>query len=72
MDWVNMCPKCATNLSNYINELGKNSDIKYLHMMAKWRIERDKNKIKQLEHDKKRLIDIIASASYDLKQALGE
>ena len=51
MDAVNLCEKCALNMTNYLNELNKNADIKYLYTMAKWRIERDRAKIKQLEAD---------------------
>ena len=51
MDAVNLCEKCALNMTNYLNELNKNVDIKYLYTMAKWRIERDRAKIKQLEAD---------------------
>jgi septal ring factor EnvC (AmiA/AmiB activator) len=53
MDAINLCSQCSTNLCNYLNELGKNQNIKYLYMMAKWRIERDKDKIKQLEEELK-------------------
>jgi len=64
MDAVNLCEKCALNMTNYLNELNKNVDIKYLYTMAKWRIERDRAKIKQLEAENTRLkeaLEIIAN-----------
>jgi len=53
MEAVNLCDKCALNMSNYLNELNKDINIKYKYTMAKWRIERDRAKIKQLEAENK-------------------
>ena len=53
MEAVNLCDKCALNMSNYLNELNKDINIKYKYTMAKWRIERDRAKIKQLEAELK-------------------
>jgi len=67
MDGVNNCPTCATNLSNYVQCLQSIKKVEYKLGMAKWRIERDKLRIKQLE-EKTEYLEHPLSATERIKQ----
>ena len=61
MEYINNCPTCALNLSNYVRALHDIKKVEYKLSMAKWRIERNNTRIKQLEDDRKEVFDLASS-----------